>query len=250
MNEIANRFLLAGDKFLPEMHLKEPTTFGKSGFSYSACGPFTKNKGRIKKKLKKQEIHDIFIKNKLDKACFQHDMAYGDFKDLIRRTASDEILHDKALSIAENSKYDGYQSRLVSMFYNFLDKESSGGAATLANKSAVRNKNVSNKELAEQLRKPIIRKFEKRKLHSSFIDNIWGAGLADIQLTSTFSKGIRFLLCVFDIFSKYVCVNLLKDKKSITNSSAFQNILDESNRKPNKIWVDKGSKFYNRSMKS
>ena len=89
-----------------------------------------------------------------------------------------------------------------------------------------------------------------RKVHLPFIDNIWGADLADMQLISKFNTGIRFLLCVIDIYSKYVWVLPLKDKKGITITNAFQKNFKESNRKPNKIWVDKGSEFYNRSMKS
>ena len=77
-----------------------------------------------------------------------------------------------------------------------------------------------------------------------------GAYLADVQLTSNFNKGIRFLLCVIDIFSKYAWVIPLKDKKGITISNAFQKIFKEPNSKPNKIRVYKGSEFYNRSMKS
>ena len=136
------------------------------------------------------------------------------------------------------------------MVYKFFDKKDSCGAAILANKSAIKNEIISNKELAEELHKPIIRKFEKRKVHSLFKDNIWGADLADMQLISKFNKGFRFLLCVIDICSKYTWVVPLKDKKGITITNPFQKILDESNRKPNKIWVDKGSEFYNRSMKS
>ena len=92
MNEIVNKFLLAGDKFMPEMHLKQP------GFTYSVCGPFTKNKERIRKF---QEIGDTncIYKNELDEACFRHDIAYGDFKDLARRRASDKVLRDKAFNI-------------------------------------------------------------------------------------------------------------------------------------------------------
>ena len=85
---------------------------------------------------------------------------------------------------------------------------------------------------------------------SSFIDNIWGDDLADMQLVSKFNKGICFLQCVIDIVSDYTWVILLKDKKRITTTNAFQNVLGESNRKPNKIWEDKGSEFYNRSIKS
>ena len=104
---------------------------------------------------------------------------------------------------------------------------------------------ISNKELANELHKPIIRKFEKRKVRSPFIDNIWGADLAVMQLISQFNKGFAFLLCVVDIYSKYAWVVLLKEKQGITITNALQRILVESNRKPNKIWVSKGSKFYN-----
>ena len=82
-------------------------------------------------------------------------------------------------------------------------------------------------------------------MYSSFRDNIWGVDLADIQLLSTFNKGFRFLLCIIDIFSKYAWVVPLKDKKGISIVNAFQIILKQSNCKPNKIWVDKGSEFYN-----
>ena len=112
MNEIVNKFSLAGDKFMPEMHLKPP------GFTYSACGPFTKNKERIQK-FKETGDTSYIYKNELDKACFQHDMAYGDFKDLERRTASDK--RNKAFNIAKNPKYDRYQRGLASMVYNFFD---------------------------------------------------------------------------------------------------------------------------------
>ena len=95
MNEIVNKFLLAGDKFMPEMHLKQP------GFTYSTCGPFIKNNGKIKKFKETGDTNDIY-KNELDKVCFQHDMAYGDFKDLARRTASDKVLRDRAFNIAKN----------------------------------------------------------------------------------------------------------------------------------------------------
>ena len=103
--------------------------------------------------------------------------------------------------------------------------------------------------LAEELHKWIIRKFKKRTVYSGFKDNIWGADLADMQLISKFNRGFRFLLCVIDIFSKYAWVVPLKDKKGISIVNAFQKILKKSDRKPNKIWVDKGSEFYNNSFK-
>ena len=165
---------------------------------------------------------------------------FGDIKDLNRRTATDKVLHDKVFDIAKDPRYDGYQSGLASMIHNFFGKITSGGGI----------KNIPNKELAEELHKPIIRKSNKRKLHSPFIDNIWGAGLAYMQLIGKFNKGFRFLLCVFHIYSEYAQVIALKGKKGITITNAFQKFLDESNRIPNKIWVDKGSEFYSRSMKS
>ena len=150
------------------------------------------------------------------------------------------------------------------MVYKFFDKKTSGRAATLApsetfwsevlatratrNKSAIKNQNMSNKELAAESFKPVIWKFKKLKVHSTFVDNIWGADLADVM--SKFNIEIPILLCVTDIYSEYTWVIPLKDGKEITNTNAFQKILDESKLKPNKIWVDKGREFNNRSMKS
>ena len=111
-------------------------------------------------------------------------MAYGDFKDLNRRTAADKVLRDKAFNIAKNPKYDGYQHKLASMIYKYFDKKTSG--------RTVKNENISNKELTEELHKPIIRKFNKRKVHSPFIDNICGVDLADKQLISKFDKDLDF----------------------------------------------------------
>ena len=235
MNEIVNKFLLAGDKFMPEMHLRQP------GFTYDACKPFAKSKERIQQFKETGDSRYIY-QNELNKACFQHDMAYGDFKDLARRVASDKILRDKAFNVANNPKYDGCQRGLASVVYKFFDKKASG--------SGNKNENMSDQHSAEELHRPIIRKLKKRKVQLPFIGNIWGADLAYVQLISKSNKGSRFLLCVIDNYSKYAWVIPLKDKKGITVTNAFQKILKESNRKPNKIWVCKGSKFYNRSMKS
>ena len=151
MNEIVHTFLLAGDKFMPEMHLKQP------GFIYSACGPFTKNKERIEKFMQTGN-KDYIYKNDLDRACFQHDMSYGKDKDLNKRTQSDKFLRDKAFEIASNPKYDGYERGLASMVYKFFDKKSTGGGVTtLANKSAL--KSMPNEQLSNELHKPTIRKF-------------------------------------------------------------------------------------------
>ena len=131
---------------------------------------------------------------------------------------------------------------LLQWLTNIFDKETSDGV--------VRNEIMSNKELVEELHKPIIRKFENQKVNLSFIDNIWTAGLADMELISQFNEVYRFLFCVIDICSKYAWPIPLKDKKGITIANAFQKILNESNGKLNKIYIDKGSKFYIRSVKS
>ena len=117
MNDIMNRFLLVKDKFMPEMHLKQPA------FTYSACGPFTKSKERIEKFMQTGN-KDFLYKNELDKPCFQHDMAYGKSKHLVKRTQSDKVLQNKAFKIASDPKYDGYQRGLASMSYKFFDKKS------------------------------------------------------------------------------------------------------------------------------
>ena len=119
MNEIVNKFLLVGDKFMPQMHLKQP------GFTYSACGPFTKNKERIEKIMLTGNT-DFIYKNELDKACFQYNMTYGKSKDLAKRAQSGKVLRDKAFRIASDPKYGNYQRGLASMVYKFFDKKSGG----------------------------------------------------------------------------------------------------------------------------
>ena len=143
MSEIANRFLLTCDKFMPKMQFR------------NACGPFIKNKERIQNY--KETGDSIYIyQNKLDQACFQHDMAHGDFKNMSRKAACPKILHVTACNIGKNPKYLQYQRGLASAVYKCLDKKSSGAA-------------VKNESL-------------RIKVHLSFIDNIWGANLAGMQL--------------------------------------------------------------------
>ena len=142
MNEIINKFLLVGDKFMPEMHLRQP------GFTYSACGLFTKNKERIEKFAKNGNT-DYIYKYELDRACFQHDMAYDKTKDLEKRTQSDKVLKDKTFKIAKNPKYDGYQRGLASMVYKFFDKTFSGSGIS----------DEPDYQLADEIHQPIIRKF-------------------------------------------------------------------------------------------
>ena len=226
MNNLINKFLLAGGKFMPEIHLRQPQ------FTYSVCGPFTRHEERIQNFKETGDTNYVF-KNELDKACFFHDAAYSDSKDLTKRTIADKNLKNRALDIAKDPKYDGYERGLASMVYKFFDSKVSGSGAKLI---------PENKQLANELHKPIIRKFEKRKVYSIFKDNIWDVDLADMQLLNKYNKGIRFLLCVIDIFSKYAWVVPLKDKKGIRIVKAFQSILKQSNRKPNKIWVDNEGK--------
>ena len=145
MNETVNKFLLKGDKFMSVIHLKQP------GFTYSACGPFAKN---------------------------------------------------KAFKNASNPKYDEYERGLALMVYKFFDKKSAGSGI----------KFVASQQLADEHHKPIIRKFKRGKVCSSFKENIWGADLIDMQLISKYNKGIKFLLCVIDIFGRYTSVVPLKTK--------------------------------------
>ena len=239
MNNIINKFLLAGDKFMPEMHLRQPQ------FVYSACGPFTRHKERIKKFKQTGDTRYIY-RSELDKACFQHDSAYADHKDLINRTKSDNVLRDKAYDIASNPEYDGYQRSLASMVYKFFDKKSTAEPSSLERMgSGIESSSI----LADELYKPIIKKFDKRKVYSQFKDNIWGVDLADMQSLSRKNKGIKYLLCTIDLYSKYAFVIPLKDKKGISIVNAFNKIIKQFERKPNKIWVDQGGEFYNSVFK-
>ena len=177
MNNVINKFLFAGDKFMPEMHLRQPQ------FTYSACGPFTKHKERIQKFKETGDTKYIY-KNELDKVCFAHDAAYSDSKYLTKRTVADKILKNRATNIANDPKYDGYQRGLASMVYKFFDSSVSGSGAKHVNTKIT----PQNQQLTQELHKPIIRKFEKRKVHAAFKDNIWGADLADMQLLSKYNK--------------------------------------------------------------
>ena len=116
MNNTINKLLLAGDKFMPEIHLRQPQ------FTYSACGPSTKHEQRIQNFKETGDTNYIY-KNELDKACFVHDTAYSDCKDLTKRTVADKILKNKAFDIAKNPKYDGYQRGLASLVYKLLDSK-------------------------------------------------------------------------------------------------------------------------------
>ena len=124
------------------------------------------------------------------------------------------------------------------MVYKFFGKKSKGSGII----------NESNYQLANELHKLIIKKLKKRKVYSSFKDNIRGVDLADMQSFRKYNKGIKYLLCAIDLFSKYAWVIPLKDKKGTSIVNAFQKIISKE-RKPNKIWVEQGSEFYNQFFK-
>ena len=152
MNEIIDKFLLTGDKFMPELHLKQP------GFTCSACGQFTQHRERIQKFREIGNLKHLY-RNELDKACFAHNAAYSDSKDLAKRTISDKILKDRAYEFARIRKYDEYQRELANMVYKFFDKKTGSGVSV-------------NEQLAEELHKPVIKKIKRRKVNARFKYNI------------------------------------------------------------------------------
>ena len=153
-------------------------------------------------------------------------------------------MRNKAFKIENYPKYDGYQRRLASMVHKIFDKKS----ASLNKSSGSGIVNEPIYWLANELNKPIIRKLIKRKVYSSFWDNTWGIDLADMQSLSKYNKGNKYLLCAIDLFSKYAWVIPIKDKKGTSIVNAFKKIIS-AGRKPNKIWVDQGSEFYNNAFK-
>ena len=221
MNNIINKFLLADDKFMPEMHLRQPQ------FVYSACDPFTRHKEKIKE-FKRTGDTRLLYRNELDKACFKHDAAYAKYKDVENRLIPDQKLRNSAYDIASNPKYDGYQRGLASMVYKFFDSKvvpldkktmsGKGNAKHTANPSALARSSLehteNNKILAEELHKPVIKKFNKRKVYS--------------------------LLCAIDLLSKFAFVIPLKDKKGISIVNAFNKIIKQSNR----LSIFRGFFFY------
>ena len=160
MDKIINKFLLTGDKSMPELHLKQP------GFIYSACARFTKHCEKFQKFREAGYLKHLY-RNELDKACFSHDTAYSDSKELAKRTISDKILNNKAYEITRNRKYDGYQRGLESMVHKFFDKKTGSGISP-------------NEQPAEELHKPVIEKFKRRKVYAIIKDNIWTADLAEM----------------------------------------------------------------------
>ena len=137
------------------------------------------------------------LKNRLDAACFQHDSAYAKYNDRLNRKHSEIVLKNKDLKIATDRGVNGYQRGLASIVFNFLNERSKG--------SGINNQGnlLVISQLAEELHKPIIKNFKRRKVYSSFKDNIWGVDLADMQLISKYNKEIRYFLCVIDLYSRY-----------------------------------------------
>ena len=121
------------------------------------------------------------------------------------------------------------------MVYKFFDKKTESGMSVI-------------EQLAKELHKPVIKKFKRRKVYATFKDNIWSADLAEMESLSSKNKNVKYLLCVIDVFTKYVSVKHLKDKKGKTVFNACIEIVSESNRIPNKLWVDQGREFYIKLM--
>ena len=144
---------------MQKMHLRQPR------FVYSACGSFTRHKERIKEFKRTGDTCYIY-RNELDKACFQHDSTYADHKDLINRIEADKVLKSKVYNIASNPEYDGYQRGLASMVYKFFDKKSMAGPSSLERTGiGINTAKSSSSILLDELHKPIINKFNKRKVY-------------------------------------------------------------------------------------
>ena len=173
--DIVNRFLLVGNKFMSEMHLWDP--------KFKRCS--TKHQQRINDFMKDGKLSHI-LKNRLDAACFQHDSAYAKYKDRLNRKKSDVVLKNKALKIAMDPRINGYQRGLASIVYKIFDKRTRGSGLKCDTKLN------ENKQLAEELHKPIIENFKRRKVYSSFKDHIWVVDLTDKPLISKFNKGIKY----------------------------------------------------------
>ena len=147
-------------------------------------------------------------------------------------------MRDRAYEIARNPRYDGFQRSLASVGYSFLDKKTPEFGAT----SSV------NDELAQELHKPVFIQSKRKRVYARFKDNIWAADLGEKESLSSESQGVKYLLCVIDIFTKYGWVKPLNDRKGKRALNTFIEIENESHRQPKKIWVDQGRKDYDNSM--
>ena len=213
---------------MPQLHLKQP------GFTYSACGPFTKHRERIQKFRETGNLKYL-SRNELDKACFVHNAAYSDSNDLAKRTILDKILKDRAYEIARNCGYGGYQRALAGMVHKIFDKETGSRISV-------------NEWLAKELHNTVIKIFKRRKVYARFKFYIWAADLAEMGSLSSHNKNVKYLLCVMYVFTKYPWIKPLNDKKGKTVLNAFIEIVNEYNHKPNKLWTDQGREFYKKLM--
>ena len=236
MNEVVNKYLLTGDRFMPKLHLKQPV------FTYSPYGAFMKHRKRIQKFKGTCDLKYIF-KNKLDKACFAHNAAYANSKDLAKRTVSDNMLKDRAYEIALNPNCDGYQRGLTSMMYKLFDKK-------LGSRAISKVRSNVNEVLAQELHKPVIKKFKRRKLYARFKDNIWAVDLPEMVSLSSKNQIVKYLLCAINAFTKYAWVKPLKDKKAKIVFNGFTGIVNECKRKPNKLWMSEENNFTITSCKN
>ena len=209
MNKIINKFLLTADKFMPELHTN----------SQDLLTVLLNHLLNIVKEFKNLE----------------NDVAYSDSKNLAKRTISDKVLKDRTYEIARNFNFHGYQNALASMVYQFFDKKSGSGISV-------------NEQLATQLSKPVIKKSKRRKAYARFKGNIWQADLAEMESLPSKNKNVKNLLCVIDVFITYAWVKPLNDKKAKIVLNAFIEIVNKSNRKANKLWVDKEREFDDKLM--
>ena len=148
-----------------------------------------------------RELGNLEIyRNGSNKACFVHDAAYSDTKDLSKRIISDKIMQNRAYEIARNCKYNGYQRALASMVNKFFDKKPGSG--------------ISGNEKPEELHKQVLKEFKRRKFYGRLKDNIWGVDLAEMRSLSSKNKNVKYILCVIDVFSINAWVKPFKDKKS------------------------------------
>ena len=146
-------------------------------------------------------------------------------------------MKDKAYEIPRNCQYDGYQRALLSMADKFFDKKTGSGVI------ATRKSGVNVNGLTEELHKLVIRKFKRRKVYARFKDIIWLADLSEIESLSSKNRNIKYLLCVMDVFAKYAWVKRLKDERGKTVLNTFIEMVNESNCKPNKLWLVQGKKI-------
>ena len=184
---------------------------------HSACGPFTKHRERIQNFRETGNLKHLYV-NELDKACFAHDAVYSESNNLYKRIVLDKILKYRAYEITRNGGYNKYQRALASMVYKFFNKKTGSGVSV-------------NKQLAEELHKPVSKKFKRMKVYVRFKVNIWAADLAEMESLSSKNKNVKYLLCVIDVFTKYAWVKPLKDKKVKTVLNVSIEIVNESNRK-------------------